>query len=222
MCALASAVPPAFPYQPPPGLAAPYGTPIIVTPAEAQVRRDEEKRHRLQLRLVPRLGVGGGLGFGFIDQPRGTRADELLMVAGLNAVVTARKHFLPFFGLDLRASLLFGEASISDANRSGSDAYDETEALDLSLQVSPIFNPFWRFYLGPVLAAHYRWYDEKVLFGRLDAYPLHRGWHTAIGGQVGMVLLAKEQLDLSLQITGDERGQVDVLLSTSFHFLLGS
>jgi hypothetical protein len=218
--------PPEFPYQPPPEAAATARFRMVVGPEDVHQRREQERlrkeegrQRRIASRLIPRLTLGGGFGFSALD-PHNHRGGEAATMGALALTVGGRKHFLPFVGIDVKATGLLGQASVTDENGS-SDGLDHTDAWALSLQAGPIFTPFWRLYLGPVLAINYRHFRRNVLNGFYDSFELHSGGHTSIGGQLGLGLLNKEQLDLNLQVTGDEHGQIDVLLTAAFHFVLG-
>jgi hypothetical protein len=187
---------------------------------EARLREAEARQRRLAARLVPRLLLGGGVGISGIDSQESPRGDEIITVAGLAATLGARMYFKPFVGVDFKVTGLVGEAAISE-DSSGNPNLDETDAWDVSVQAGPVFVPFWRLYLGPLVAVHYRHFDREVLAGRSRLYDLHPGQHTSIGGQVGLGLLNREQLDINLQLAIDEKGQADFLLSAAFHFLLG-
>jgi hypothetical protein len=203
--------------------AASMPTPVVVAPPhrpdpaiEAFWQAANERRQRdltrVQARTRTRLTLG--LGFAISDLEKGDFAPSMM---GLVLRAGWRKNLLGWLGLQLEAEGSLGHLRGHDVQIFGSSLVSAWGAS------GGVFFNAGRCYMGPYGAFERRTYSATAVEVAGRPYDLDRfgPWHGTVGGQIGLLLMGKDQLDVNLRTGGvqPEDGFV-VMLSAGYHFLL--
>ena len=182
----------------------------------------EEQRilaQRLGNRMRPKftLDVQGAIGL-MGDAPAPVMSPALLALAGY------RQNYAPWFGLQLRGGLLLGVAtyshSSSDNSYYGSEnsGPSQTSMFGGIVEAVPLFGPFGRFLVGPLLWAGYLSFADSMLYSGSESVGLRSGTTTGFGGEFGFVLGDRERTVLSFVLRASALNTVTIFMSAGIGF----
>jgi hypothetical protein len=223
--------PPARPYPPAPTYTGPVEDPPSVARREAAAQRLQERVEarqrarvarelRLAARETPRLTVALGTGYSQLVERRDLN-DYRRTVLGVGGTIGIglRKNFTRLLGAHADVSATFGQAVISDRTE---EVRDRTFAFGLGVGGGAFFSTPWRLYFGPVVSLDWRMYgkDTLTMFGRPYQLNPDGPIHGTVGGEVGILLLGQEQLDVSVRVAAGFPEQLpNAFLTARYHFM---
>lgn len=212
----------------------PRGTYAAAPPAvDRRAQRDEVRRQRAERaearmshRETPRLTLTGNAGLVALQGYRVIGDEyEYATMAGLGLTAGYRKNFVRHVGMQLELATLFGSALAGRDDHGDGDirTHDSTFAADVSVGGMLFFNT-WRLYMGPTVSVGRRMFGKDTLVTDFHAYRLSdSATHGTLGGRIGILLLAREQLDIACQLGLDiPHGVPQMFVSLGYHFLLSS
>jgi hypothetical protein len=188
---------------------------------QSQLRRRQlnlqRRAEREQSRLIPRMTVMAGL---TVVEPGSARGPQ---VTALALRVGRRTNFTPHFGAHVEGGADLGAAF--DDYVAGDNPRAQSDMIALySLAVSGgFFFNFARAYAGPVMGLEWRSYGRDTFNTGAGVQQIDRTGsrlHTSVGGQFGLLFLARDQLDVNARLSflsGDNVAQYLVL--AGYHFL---
>ena len=192
--------------------------------------RDPEEERAFALRMEHRLrgkftiDLQGGIGLLGISEWNG---DSNVVTPTGALLFGYRRNYSPQFGMLFRGGFLLGipiyqytptTGTSSSSNSSGSDA---TTMAGVMAEVAPFFGPFGRFYFGPLAWLGYLSFAESTLKAGKGGFYLGDGPTYGLGGTGGILVGAREQIDLNLAVRADfnpdHKFTLFVLYGIGFH-----
>jgi hypothetical protein len=198
-------------------------SPPVLSPLEERLRRQqlnlERRAERERSRLIPRLTVMAGFAHSDDDDGPGPKVPDMTVLA---LRVGGRTNFSPHFGVHAEGGVNLGNArdpylATADLNGGGS-----TTVYAVAGSGGFFFN-FARMYAGPVAALEWRGYGRDTVQTTQGPVPIDRtgsSLHAAFGGQLGLLTMARDQLDMNVRASYVGRDDVvQVMIMAGYHFL---
>jgi hypothetical protein len=189
---------------------------------QRQLRRRQlnlqRRAEREQSRLIPRMTVMAGLTV--VEPGSSARGPQ---VTALALRVGRRTNFTPHFGAHVEGGADLGAAF--DYYVAGDNPRAQSDNIGLySLAVSGgFFFNFARAYAGPVMGLEWRSYGRDTFNTGSGVQQIDRTGsrlHTSVGGQFGLLFLARDQLDVNARLSFLSRDNVaQYLVLAGYHFL---
>ena len=210
---------PPNPSAPRPNPASPAPPPYTLPPDYSKWNESGESastRERLVYRTRPRLTAH------LMLTQSGLQEDVLSATGGLLAL-GYRQNLFPRAGLCVRLGAGIANVRVdrvTDAR--GNDAADSSASAlyEGAAELVPYAGPLGRFYAGPILWLAYRWFAPDHFSVADQAYLMPNGWVGGVGLDMGLLALAREQLDISVRIKTAFNGDIPLRaeIGLGWHF----
>lgn len=187
--------------------------------------RDPEEERAFALRMEHRLrgkftlDLQGGLGL--LGMSEWGNYSHVFSPTGA-LLFGYRVNKSPRFGMHVRGGILLGIPVFQYRSTQGaSSESDSTLMAGLMAEAIPFFGPFGRFYVGPLVWLGYLGFEKSNLKAGNGVFYVGDGPAYGIGGTGGILVGAREQIDLNLTVridlNPDHKLTLFVLYGIGFH-----
>jgi hypothetical protein len=174
-------------------------------------------RERLAYRMQPRLTA-------HLMLTRSRLHEEALSATGGSLALGYRRNWFQRAGFYLRVGAGAANVRVDGATDARGKEVADSSACVLyegTAELVPYAVPFGRFYLGPILWLAYRSFAPSHFIVADQTYVMRNGWLGGIGLDLGLLALAREQLDIDLRLKTSFNGDVPFRaeIGLGWHFL---